>query len=83
MFDHFVVIGDYYQSAQTGSWYAGIEHDSIRVSSMIDLYFKVSDDDMLWTPFLHLGEVTNGRIGLFDPNIEIYFGMSLRIIVIN
>ena len=83
MFDHTVVIGDYYQSSVTGSWYAGIKHDSIRVSSMIDVYFKESEIDMFWAPILYLGEITDGRLGLFDGDIDLYIGLTLRILIIN
>ena len=82
MFDHTVALSDYYQSTVTGDWFAGIEHDSIQVTSMIDVYINVGQIQ-IWAPFLYLGEIIDGRLGLFDPDRNVFLGLPLRIIIIN
>ena len=82
MIDHTVALSDYYQSTVTGDWFAGIEHDSIRVTSMIDVYINAGQIQF-WVPILYLGEITNGRLGLFDPDRNLFLGVALRIIIIN
>lgn len=89
MFDHSVIFADYYQStvfiiSATGepAWMAGIEHDSIKVTSDINVFFNL-DTVQLWRPFDYIGEIFDGKLGLFDPNINFYLGSKLRIIVTN
>jgi len=89
MFDHSVVFADYYQSntlvdgnTGQGAWMAGIEHDSIKVTSDINVFFNL-DTVQIWRPFDYIGEVLDGKLGLFDPNINFYVGSILRVIVTN
>ena len=89
MFDHSVIGSDYYQSntlfdpnTQQGAVMAGIKHDSIKVTSDINVFFNL-DTVQIWRPFDYIGEILNGKLGLFDPNGNFYLGNKLRIIVTN
>ena len=89
MFDHSVIFADYYQSAVLidnntgqGAWMAGIEHDSIKALSEINVFIDL-DSVQVWTPFNYIGEIREGRLGLWDPNISLYLGFKLRIVVTN
>ena len=88
MFDHSVIFADYYQSTLfvdgngDPAWMAGIEHDSIKITSDINVFFNL-DTAQLWIPGAYTGEIFEGKVGLADPNINFYLGSKLRILVTN
>ena len=93
MFDNKVSFPDYYRSelltdpngTGLGAWMAGIKHDSIKTTSEITIYDVILDEDsvQIWISVFYAGEVIDGKLGLFDPDVNIFLGLQLRIIVTN
>ena len=84
IFHHDVVLADYYQTTVFGGelWVVGIEHDSIKVTSRINVFVDL-DSVQLWQPILYAVEIRVGKIGVYDPFRDWYRGRTLRIIVTN
>ena len=87
MFDHFVVLEDYYRSAILtdafgGVWMVGIKHDSIKVTSDVNVWINL-DSVQVWQPIVLAVEFRDGEIGVWDPLRSWYLGKILRIVVIN
>ena len=88
MFDKTIGLVDYYLSAlfidSNGQpvQMAGIEHDSIKVTSDISVFVN-RGAIQIWQPAIYSAEVTAGKIGLADISATLYLGETLRIIVTN
>lgn len=88
MFDHTVVLTDYYLSELFVDanglpvQMAGILHDSIKVTSDISVFID-RGTIQIWQPQIYAVEMSQGKIGLADPAANIYLNETLRIIVTN